>query len=67
MGAEKRLKRLQGKITEVEAVLQSPDTYDGDFQEDLHDLIRNQSELKSEIEEVEQVWLSLSEQLEAAS
>jgi ATP-binding cassette subfamily F protein 3 len=67
MAAEKRLKRLQGKITEVEAVLQSPDTYDGDFQEDLHDLIRNQSELKSEIEEVEQVWLSLSEQLEAAS
>ena len=67
MSAEKRLKRLQGKITEVEAVLQSPDTYDGDFQEDLHDLIRNQSELKSEIEEVEQVWLSLSEQLEAAS
>ena len=67
MAAEKRLKRLQGKITEVEAVLQSPDTYDGDFQEDLHDLIRNQSELKSEIEEVEQVWLSLSEQLEAVS
>ena len=67
MSAEKRLKRLQGKITEVEAVLQSPDTYDGDFQEDLHDLIRNQSELKSEIEEVEQVWLSLSEQLEAVS
>jgi ATP-binding cassette subfamily F protein 3 len=67
MAAEKRLKRLQGKITDVEAVLQSPDTYDGDFQEDLHDLIRNQSELKSEIEEVEQVWLNLSEQLEAAS
>ena len=67
MAAEKRLKRLQGKITDVEAVLQSPDTYDGDFQGDLHDLIRNQSELKSEIEEVEQVWLNLSEQLEAAS
>jgi ATP-binding cassette subfamily F protein 3 len=67
MSAEKRLKRLQGKITEVEAVLQSPDTYDGDFQEDLHDLIRNQSELKSEIDEVEQIWLNLSEQLEAAS
>ena len=67
MAAEKRLKRLQGKITQVEAVLQSPDTYDGDFQEDLNDLIRNQSELKSEIEEVEQVWLNLSEQLEAAS
>ena len=67
MSAEKRLKRLQGKITEVEAVLQSPDTYDGDFQEDLHDLIRNQSELKTEIDEVEQIWLNLSEQLEAAS
>ncbi len=67
MSAEKRLKRLQGKITEVEAVLQSPDTYDGDFQEDLHDLIRNQSELKSEIDEVEQIWLNLSEQLEAVN
>jgi ATP-binding cassette subfamily F protein 3 len=66
MAAEKRLKRLQGKITEVEAVLQSPDTYDGNFQEDLHHLIRNQSELKSEIDEVEQIWLNLSEQLEAA-
>jgi len=67
MSAEKRLKRLQGKITEVEAVLQSPDSYDGDFQEDLHDLIRNQSELKSEIDEVEQIWLNLSEQLEAVN
>ena len=62
--AEKRLKRLQEKIAGVEAILQSPDTYDGDFQDDLHDLIRNQTELKAEIEEVEQIWLNLNEQLE---
>ena len=66
MAVEKRLKRLQGKITDVEAILQSPDTYDGDFQDDLHDLIRNQTELKSEIEEVEQEWLNLNEKLEAS-
>jgi ATP-binding cassette subfamily F protein 3 len=66
MGAEKRLKRLQEKIGEVEAVLQSPDTYDGNFQDDLHDLIRNQTELKSQIEEVEKVWLTANEKLEAA-
>ena len=65
MGAEKRLKRLQEKIGEVEAVLQSPDTYDGNFQDDLHDLIRNQTELKSQIEEVEKVWLIANEKLEA--
>ena len=65
--AEKRLKRLQEKIAGVEAILQSPDTYDGDFQDDLHDLIRNQTELKAEIEEVEQIWLNLNEQLEGSS
>jgi ATP-binding cassette subfamily F protein 3 len=65
--AEKRLKRLQEKIAVVEAILQSPDTYDGDFQDDLHDLIRNQTELKAEIEEVEQIWLNLNEQLEGSS
>ena len=64
--AEKRLKRLQEKIAGVEAILQSPDTYDGDFQDDLHDLIRNQTELKAEIEEVEQIWLNLNEQLEGS-
>jgi len=65
--AEKRLKRLQEKIAGVEAILQAPDTYDGDFQDDLHDLIRNQTELKAEIEEVEQIWLNLNEQLEGSS
>ncbi len=65
--AEKRLKRLQEKIAGVEGILQSPETYDGDFQDDLHDLIRNQTELKAEIEEVEQIWLNLNEQLEGSS
>jgi ATP-binding cassette subfamily F protein 3 len=65
--AEKRLKRLQEKIADVEEILQSPETYDGDFQDDLHDLIRNQTELKAEIEEVEQIWLNLNEQLEGSS
>ena len=67
LSAEKRLKRLQEKIAEAEAILQSPDTYEGDFQDDLHDLIRNQTELKTEIEEVEKLWLSLNEQLDACS
>jgi ATP-binding cassette subfamily F protein 3 len=65
--AEKRLKRLHEKIAGIEGVLQSPETYDGDFQDDLHDLIRNQTELKTEIEEVEQTWLNLNEQLEGNS
>src|SRR6056300_600814 len=65
--AEKRLKRLQEKLAGVEGILQSPETYDGDFQDDLHDLIRNQTELKTEIEEVEQRWLNLNEQLEGNS
>ena len=55
------------KIAGVEGILQSPETYDGDFQDDLHDLIRNQTELKTEIEEVEQTWLNLNEQLEGNS
>jgi ATP-binding cassette subfamily F protein 3 len=65
MAAEKRLKRLNEKIGAVEGILQSPETYDGDFQDDLHDLIRNQTELKSQIEEVEQMWISLNERLES--
>ena len=58
---------MQEKIAGVEGILQSPETYDGDFQDDLYDLIRNQTELKSEIEEVEQIWLNLIEQLESSS
>lgn len=67
MSCEKRLKRLNEKIAEVEAILHSPETYAGNFQEDLHDHIRNQTELKSQIDEVEKEWLGLSEKLEAAS
>jgi ATP-binding cassette subfamily F protein 3 len=68
---EKKLERLQRKLTEVETHLAAPDNYGEGYEEDegagLHALIRDQVELKDQIHEVENEWLELNSDLEALS
>ena len=61
---EKTLKRLQRKLSEVNDKLNSPDSYNEDSGNNLHDLLREQVNLISEIENAEQEWLELSQKLD---
>jgi ATP-binding cassette, subfamily F, member 3 len=62
---EKNLKRLQRKLSETEELLNSPDSYNDETGPDLQSLLRNQMELTSQIELIEQEWLELNDALEA--
>ncbi len=64
---EKRLERLQRKLSEVETHLAAPDSYKEDEGSALHALIRDQVELKDQINEIENQWLDLNADLEALS
>ena len=61
---EKTLKRLQRKLSEVNDKLNSPDSYNEDSGNNLHDLFREQVNLISEIENAEQEWLELNQKLD---
>lgn len=60
---ETRLERLGGKLEEVEAQLADNDLYNPDRADELHDLVRQQQNLKEEINLAEENWLELSEEL----
>ena len=64
---EKTLKRLQRKLKEIEGYLNSPDSYNEESGRNLHDLLREQVNLSSEIELTEQEWLDLNQKLEESS
>jgi ATP-binding cassette subfamily F protein 3 len=61
-----RLERLDTKLGEVESQLADSKLYESDQAEVLHDLVRQQQNLKEEIELAEEQWLELTEQLEAS-
>ncbi len=64
---EGRLERLQRKLVEVETELAAPDLYERDSGPSLQQLLRDQLELKEQIEALEEEWLELSTELEALS
>ena len=61
---EKTLKRLHRKLSETEAMLNSPESYESNDGPDLHALLRDQVNLTNEIELIEQEWLDLNQTLE---
>jgi len=61
---EKTLKRLQRKLSETEEFLNSPESYADETGPDLQSLLRDQVDLTSQIELVEQEWLELSDKLD---
>lgn len=60
---ESRLERLSEKLTAVETKLSDSALYESDRADDLHDLVRNQQNLKEQISLAEEEWLTLSEKL----
>ena len=62
---EKRLDRLQGKLLEINEALSSSDTYNKEDGSHLQSLLRDQIELKNQIETIEKEWLELNTKLEA--
>ena len=61
---EKRLDRLQGKLLEINEALSSSDTYNKEDGSHLQSLLRDQIELKNQIETIEKEWLELNTKLE---
>ena len=61
---EKTLKRLNRKLAETQEFLNSPELYNDSSKMNLHDLLRDQVNLDTEIKSTEQEWLRLNEELE---
>ena len=61
---DKRLFRLNTKLTEANNKLADPELYSDDFSEDLQDLIRNQLELTNEVEAAEKEWMDKAAELD---
>ena len=61
---EKTLKRLNRKLAETLELLNSPELYNDSTKMNLHDLLRDQVNLDTEIKSTEQEWLELNEELE---
>ena len=61
---DKRLFRLNTKLTEANNKLADPELYSDDSSEDLQDLIRNQLELTNEIEAAEKEWMDKAAELD---
>ena len=51
------------KLTETEELLNLPDAFNSK-ENDFHDLLRSQVELKAEIQKTEDEWLELTDKLE---
>jgi ATP-binding cassette subfamily F protein 3 len=63
--AEQKLTRLRTELEKIEAILSDPKVYDG-APERIVLLGKDKARFSSEIAKVEERWLSLSEELEAA-
>ena len=61
---DKRLFRLNTKLTEANNKLADPQLYSDDSSEDLQDLIRNQLELTNEVEAAEKEWMDKAAELD---
>jgi len=61
---DKRLFRLNTKLTEANNKLADPELYSDDSSEDLQDLIRNQLELTNEVEAAEKEWMDKAAELD---
>ena len=64
---EAQMEKLQMRLSEMEMRLADPDIYDEKNKGVLQPLLQEQATLQTQLEETEENWLMISEQLEAAS
>ena len=61
------MEKLQTRLGEIEAKLGDPGIYEDKNKNTLQPLLQEQATLQSQLEETEEEWLMVSEELEAAS
>lgn len=64
---ESQMEKLQARLADVENQLGDSDIYDEKNKNKLRDLLAEQSKLQTQLEETEENWLQVSEELEAAN
>ena len=64
---ETQMEKLQKRLSEIETQLADPAIYDEKNKSILQPLLQEQAKLQSQLEETEENWLMVSEELEAAS
>ena len=62
---EKKIQQWQTQLSQVEAELADSEIYQSEHKKKLTDLIKQQAQLKQDIEESEMNWLEFEEQIEA--
>lgn len=63
--AEKQMETLQQQLSAIETTLSDSSLYDSERKAELNELLQKQGKLKAELDDVEMVWMELTEQLEA--
>lgn len=63
--AEKQMEILQQQLSTIEETLSDSSLYDSERKAELNELLQKQGKLKAELDDVEMVWMELTEQLEA--
>ncbi len=61
------MEKLQARLSEIETKLGDPEIYDEKNKNILQPLLQEQVKLQNQLEETEENWLMISEELEAAS
>jgi ATP-binding cassette subfamily F protein 3 len=61
------MEKLQKRLGEIEAQLGDPVLYDEKNKNTLQPLLQEQAKLQTQLQETEESWLMVSEELEAAS
>lgn len=64
---ETQMEKLQKRLAEIETQLSDPAIYDEKNKTVLQPLLQEQAKLQTQLEETEESWLQVSEELEAAS
>lgn len=64
--AEKQMEKLQAQLDTIEEKMSDTDLYSDSRKDELQQLLTQQGDLKSQLEEIEMEWMELTEQLESS-
>lgn len=64
---ETQMEKFQKRMSEIETQLSNPEIYEDKNKATLQPLLQEQAKLQTQLEETEENWLMVSEELEAAS
>lgn len=64
---EKKMAELESKLSTIQQRLGDPDIYSGERREELAELVKSEGELKSQTDELEELWLEQQSLLEELS